>query len=107
MAKTKIPIKKKRLFLRSISLGLSLLSFLTVFFELTLTTHGGWDDLNYGIIFATPLIAAVAMIAAVINIAKYRAKSLEIVPALSMVGISAMFFCYVMLYTSTTLLANA
>ena len=107
MAKTKIPIRKVRRIFRTISLGLSILTFLLVFFELSLTTHGGWDDLNYGLIFIAPLIASVALIAAIINIVRYRAKSHEIIPALSMVGASALFFCYVMLYTSTVLLARS
>jgi ABC-type Fe3+-siderophore transport system permease subunit len=107
MAKTKTPIKKKRFLLRTISLGLSALAFLLVFFELVLTMHGGWDDLSYRVIFVAPFVSAVAMVVAVINIAKNRAKSHEIIPALSMVAISTLFFCYVMVYMSTAMLARS
>jgi hypothetical protein len=107
MAKTKITMKKKRSVLRRISIGLSILSFLMVFFELALTMHGGWDDVSFRIVFITPLIAALAMIAAILNIVKFHAKSHEIIPALSMVAISALFFCYVMVYTSTVMLAQS
>jgi hypothetical protein len=107
MAKTKIGIRKKRQIAYIVSLFLSMLAFLLVFFELSLTIHGGWDDINYTIIFATPLISALAMIFAIVNITKFRAKSAGLIPALSMVMISALFFCYVMVYTSTALLARA
>ena len=107
MAKTKIPIRKKRLVLKTLSLSLSLLAFLLVFFELALTMHGGWDDVNFGIVFITPLISAVAMLFAIVNSVKFRSKSREIIPALSMVAVSALFFCYVMIYTSTIFLARA
>ena len=93
--------------MRDLSLLLSVLSFLLVFFELNLTFHGGWDDLNFKVIFVTPLVAAVALIAAVVNVAKFRAKSRIIIPALSMVAISALFFCYVMITTSVTMLARS
>ncbi len=89
-------MKKRREHLRATSLLVSLLAFLMVFFEFMLTTHGGWDDLNYSIIFVTPFVAAVAMMLAVVNIVKNHARSHEIVPALSIVAISSMFFCYVM-----------
>ena len=107
MAKTKTPIRKKRAIMKTISLFLSIIAFLLVFFELSLTMHGGWDDVNFGIIFVCPLIAAIAMLVAIINNVKFRAKSHEIVPALTMVGLSALFFCYVMIYTSTTVLARS
>ena len=107
MAKTKIPIRKKRLIMKIISLALSLFAFLLVFFELSLTMHGGWDDVNFSIVFVTPLISAVAMVFAVINEVKFRSKTHEIIPALSMVAISALFFCYVMIYTSTSFLTRA
>lgn len=107
MAKTKIPIRKKRYILKAVSLTLSSAAFLLVFFELSLTMHGGWDDVNYDIIFVCPFIAAMAMIFAIINHVKFRSKGHEIVPAVTMVGISALFFCYVMVYTTTTLLAKS
>ena len=106
MAKTKISIRKKRRLLRTISWFLSGFVFLAVFFELSLTMHGGWDDVNFGIVFVLPFIAAIALIVAIRNIVKNRAKSSEIFPALSMVAISAIFFCYVMIYTSAVLLAK-
>ena len=98
--KTKIPIKKTRLVLRVVSLSLSLLAFLVVFFELTVIIHGGWADVSHSAVFIAPLFASVGMLAAVINIVKYRSKGKELVPALAMVVMSALFFCYVMLYTS-------
>ena len=107
MAKTKMKIREKRAILKTISLFFSLLSFLLVFFELSLTTHGGWDDVNFGIIFVCPLIAAVAMLLAIINNVKFHAKSHEIIPALSMVGASALFFCYVMVCISTIVLTSS
>ena len=107
MAKTKMKIRKKRAILRTISLSLSILTFLLVIFELSLTTHGGWDDLNFSIIFSCPLIAAVAMLIAIINNVKLHAKSHEVVAALSMVGISALFFCYVMVSMSSIVLASS
>ncbi|MCQ2571227.1 MAG: hypothetical protein MJ154_03200 [Candidatus Saccharibacteria bacterium] len=107
MTKIKISIRKKRFILKVLSLCLSTVAFLLVFFESTLTLHGGWDDINYDIIFTCPLIAAISMIFAIINNVKFRSKSYEIVPALSMVAISALFFCYVMVYTTTSLLASS
>ncbi len=107
MAKTKMKIRKKRAILRTFSLFLSLLTFLLVFFELSLTTHGGWDDINFGIIFSCPFVAAVAMLLAVVNNVKFHSKSHEIIPALSMVGASALFFCYVMVCMSTIVLASS
>jgi hypothetical protein len=104
MAKTKISIKKKRAITRLLSYFLSAIAFLLIFFELILTVHGNWDDLNYTMIFAAPAVAASSMIVAVVNIVKYRAHSSGLVPALSMVAVSALFFCYVMLYTSTQVL---
>ena len=101
MAKTKMKIRKKRAILRTFSLFLSLLTFLLVFFELSLTTHGGWDDINFGIIFCCPFVAAV------VNNVKFHSKSHEIIPALSMVGASALFFCYVMVCMSTIVLASS
>ena len=107
MAKIKMKIRKKRAILKTISLALSLLAFLLVFFELSLTTHGGWDDVNFGIIFICPLIAAIAMLVAIVNNVKLHAKSHEIIPALSMVGVSALFFCYVMICLSSIVLKNS
>lgn len=107
MAKTKMKIRKKRAILKTFSLGLSLLVFLLVFFELSLTTHGGWDDVNFGIIFICPFIAAVAMLLAIVNHVKFHSKTREIIPALSMVGVSALFFCYVMVCMSTIVLTNS
>jgi hypothetical protein len=107
MAKTKMKIRKKRAILKTFSLGLSLLVFLLVFFELSLTTHGGWDDINFGIIFACPFIAAVAMLFAIVNHVKFHSKTHEIIPALSMVGVSALFFCYVMVCMTTIVLTNS
>ena len=103
--KTKIPIKKTRLILRVASLSLSLLAFLVVFFELTVIMHGGWADVSHSAVFIAPLFASVGMLAAVINIVKYRSKGKELVPALAMVVMTALFFCYVMLYTSYKLAA--
>ena len=100
-------MKKRREFFRFASLGLSLIAFLLVFFEFMLTTHGGWDDINMTIIFLTPLVAAIAMIIAIVNIVKNRARSHEIISALSVVVISSLFFCYVMVYSSTVLLASS
>ena len=98
--KTKIPIKKTRLILRVISLALTLLAFSGVFFEVTVIAHGGWADVSHSAVFVAPLFASVAMLAAVINIVKFRSKGKELIPALAMVIITALFFCYVMLYTS-------
>ncbi len=98
--KTKIPIKTKRLTMRIISLSLTVLAFLVVFFELTVIIHGGWADVSHSAVFIAPLFAAVAMLAAVINIVKFRSSGKELVPALAMVVVTALFFCYVMLYTS-------
>jgi hypothetical protein len=78
-----------------------------VFFEITLLFHGGWDDVNYTAVFAAPLVAAIAMLISIANIVKFRAKSHEIIFALSMVAASALFFCCVMLFTSTTYIAGA
>ena len=103
--KTKIPIKKTRLILRVASLSLSLLAFLVVFFEMTVIMHGGWADVSHSAVFIAPLFAAVGMLAAVVNIVKYRSKGKELVPALAMVVMTALFFCYVMLYTSYKLAA--
>lgn len=103
--KTKIPIKKTRLILRVASLSLSLLAFLVVFFEMTVIMHGGWADVSHSAVFIAPLFASVGMLAAVINIVKYRSKGKELVPALAMVVMTALFFCYVMLYTSYKLAA--
>jgi len=107
MAKTKTPIRKKRAILKTISLAFSILAFLLVFFELALTMHGGWDDVNFGIIFICPFLAAVGLLVAIYNSVKMRSKSHEIIPALAMVGISALFFCYVMIYTLTVVLAKS
>jgi hypothetical protein len=103
--KTKIPIKKTRLILRVASLSLSLLAFLVVFFEMTVIIHGGWADVSHSAVFIAPLFASVGMLAAVVNIVKYRSKGKELVPALAMVVMTALFFCYVMLYTSYKLAA--
>ena len=103
--KTKIPIKKTRLILRVASLSLSLLAFLVVFFEMTVIMHGGWADVSHSAVFIAPLLASVGMLAAVVNIVKYRSKGKELVPALAMVVMTALFFCYVMLYTSYKLAA--
>ena len=103
--KTKIPIKKTRLILRVASLSLSLLAFLVVFFEMTVIMHGGWADVSHSAVFIAPLFASVGMLAALVNIVKYRSKGKELVPALAMVVMTALFFCYVMLYTSYKLAA--
>ena len=103
--KTKIPIKKTRLILRVASLSLSLLAFLVVFFEMPVIMHGGWADVSHSAVFIAPLFASVGMLAAVVNIVKYRSKGKELVPALAMVVMTALFFCYVMLYTSYKLAA--
>ena len=103
--KTKIPIKQKRLFLRVISLSLTILAFLVVFFEITVILHGGWADVSHSAVFIAPLFASIGMLAAVINIVKFRSRGKELVPALSMVVLTALFFCYVMLYTSYRLAA--
>ena len=103
--KTKIPIKQKRLFLRVISLSLTILAFLVVFFEFTVIVHGGWADVSHSAVFIAPLFASIGMLAAVINIVKFRSRGRELVPALSMVVLTALFFCYVMLYTSYKLAA--
>lgn len=100
MAKTKRTVKKQREKFRLLSLCIGFLAFLLVFFEFVLTMHGGWDDLSYRVIFAAPLVAAVSLIFAIINIVKYRAKGYEIIPPLSMVAVSSLFFCYVMVYVS-------
>lgn len=102
-----MPIRKKRTIFKAVSSSLSLLAFLMVLFELSLTMHGGWDDVNFGVVFIAPLIAAVAMLFAIVNAVKFRSKSYEIVPALAMVAVSALFFCYVMVYASATFLARA
>ena len=106
MIKTKIPIKKKRFALRFASLFLSLLAFLVVFFELMLTLHGGWADINYSAIFVAPFFAALGLLLAIFNVVKFRSKGRELVPALSMVVISAFFFCYIMVYMSRVLIAQ-
>lgn len=106
MAKTKISLKEKRRFVRAFSLGCSLVAFMLVFFELSLMMHGDWDDVNYTGVFVAPLIAAAGMLFAIFNIVKYRAKTHELVAALSIVAISALFFCYAMVYTSSIYLAS-
>ena len=106
MAKTKMKIRKKRAIFRTLSIFFTILAFLFVFFELSLITHGSWDDVKFSIIFVSPLLAALALLFAIINNVKFHAKSHEIIAALSIVGISALFFCYVMLYASSTVLAR-
>ena len=107
MAKTKISIREKRKYTFCLSIVFSCLAFILVFFEFTLLFHGGWDDVNYTAVFAAPLVSSIAMLLAIINIVKFRAKSHEIVFALSMVAVSALFFCCVMLFTSTAYIAGA
>ena len=106
MAKTKISIKEKRRIIRAFSLGCSLVAFILMFFELSLIFHGDLDDVNYTMVFATPLISATGMLFAIVNIIKFRARTHELVASLSMVAISALFFCYAMLYASTVYLAS-
>ena len=106
MAKTKISIRKKREFLRIMSVGFSALAFLLIFFELVVALHGGWDDLNYTAIFVAPIAALLSLIAALLNIVKFRAKGREVAPTLAAVALSALFFCFVMVYTSAVTLAR-
>lgn len=106
MAKTKISIREKRHITHVITLCLIAVAFISVFFELSLLFHGGWDDVNYTIVFATPLIAAAAMLLAILNLVKFRSKPRDLVISLSMVALSSLFFCFVMVYTSTVYLAN-
>jgi len=100
MAKTKIAIKKRRQILRDLSISFSILSLILVFFELLLTLRDDWDDLNMGAVFVAPLFASVGMMLAILNIVRCRAKSKEIIFALAMVAVSALFFCFVMVSTS-------
>ncbi len=100
MAKTKISIKKRRQILRDLSIFFTALSSILVFFELCLALRGNWDDLNMGAVFVAPLFAAIGMMLAILNIVRCRARSKEIIWALAMVALSALFFCFVMLYTS-------
>ena len=106
MAKNKKPIKTMRKYLHLSSFGLSAVAFCLVFFELTLTMHGGWDDLSLLIIVLAPIIAILSVIIAVLNVTKYRAKKCELLPAISVVGISLLFFWYVMIFSSATLIAK-
>lgn len=92
--------------MRAISLGCSLVAFILVFFELSLIMHGDWDDVNYTVVFAAPLISAAGMLFAIFDIVKFRAKTHELVTALTMVAISALFFCYAMVYASSIYLAR-
>ena len=106
MAKTKINIREKRHIVHVITICLAAVAFISVFFELSLLFHGGWDDVNYTIVFATPLVAAAAMLFAILNVVKFRSKPRDLIVSLSMVAISSLFFCFVMVYTSTVYLAN-
>ncbi len=105
--KKKKTIREKRQLLCGISLTLSFLAFLFLLFEFSLTTHGGWDDMNYGLVSCIPLIAAASMFVAIVNIVKYRTQTKEIAPAIMMVTLSSFFYCYVMIYTTTVVLANS
>ena len=100
MAKTKISIKKRRQVLRDLSIFFSVLSSVLVVFEFFLAIRDDWDDLNMGAVFVAPLFAAVAMILAILNIVHCRARSKEIIWALAMVALSAIFFCFVMVRMS-------
>lgn len=106
MAKIKIPIKTRRRIAGITSWALSTLALIVVFFEFFLTTHGDWDDVNIGAVFAAPLFAGVSLVFAIINIVSNRSKSKEVFVSLAAVALSAIFFCYVMLYTSVVLLAK-
>ena len=75
MAKTKTPIKKVRHRMQLASILFSFLSFLLLFFELMLTMHGGWDDLNFYVISLIPVVAALGGIIAMVNTVKFRSKS--------------------------------
>lgn len=107
MAKTKISIREKRHIVHVFTLSLTAVAFISVFFELSLLFHGGWDDVNYTIVSATPLIATAALLLSIMNVVKYRSKSRDLVASLSMVAVSSLFFCFVMVYTSTVYLANS
>lgn len=100
MAKIKISIQKRRQILRDLSISFSVLAFILVFFEFCLALRDDWDDLNMGAVFVAPLFAAVGMMLAILNIVRCRAKTREIIGALAMVALSALFFCFVMLSTS-------
>lgn len=100
MAKTKISIKKRRQILRDLSIAFGVLSFILVFFESLLALRDDWDDLNMGAVFVAPLFASVGMMLAILNIVRCHTKSKEIIWALIMVALSALFFCFVMVSTS-------
>lgn len=100
MAKTKITLKKRRQILRDLSIFFSVLSSVLVIFEFFLAIHDNWDDLNMGAVFVAPLFAAVAMMLAILNIVHCRTRSKEIIWALAMVALSALFFCFVMVRMS-------
>ena len=100
MAKTKITLKKRRQILRDLSIFFSVLSSVLVIFEFFLAIHDNWDDLNMGAVFVAPLFAAVAMMLAILNIVRCRTRSKEIIWALAMVALSALFFCFVMVRMS-------
>lgn len=100
MAKTKITIKKRRQILRDLSIVFSVMSSILVLFEFFLVLRGNWDDINMGAVFVAPLFAAIGMMLAILNIVRCHAKTKEIVWALAMVALSALFFCFVMLRIS-------
>lgn len=100
MAKTKITIKKRRQILRDFSILFTALSSILVIFEFFLAIRDDWDDLNMGAVFVAPLFAAIGMMLAILNIVRCRARTKEIVWALAMVALSALFFCFVMLRIS-------
>ena len=100
MSKTKITIKKRRQILRDLSIVFSVMSSILVLFEFFLVLRGNWDDINMGAVFVAPLFAAIGMMLAILNIVRCHAKTKEIVWALAMVALSALFFCFVMLRIS-------
>ena len=76
------------------------MSSILVLFEFFLVLRGNWDDINMGAVFVAPLFAAIGMMLAILNIVRCHAKTKEIVWALAMVALSALFFCFVMLRIS-------
>lgn len=98
--KTKKQIAKIQQRYRIAALTLDIFVLTLVFFNFALTLNNSWDDLNLLTICLLPAVAVLSFIISAVNVHRHAASRRVIVPAISTVLISSVFFFYVFCYPS-------
>ena len=98
--KTKKQIAKIQQRYRIAALTLDIFVLTLVFFNFALTLNNSWDDLNLLTICLLPAVAVLSFIISAVNVHRHAASHRVIVPAISTVLISSVFFFYVFCYPS-------